>query len=287
MAFESVDSSVSAEQNKEGNISFQLLEALPEISKEIIKDQPENKKFKENPDSPKEHERKFHQYGIITHTKELIDFYKNESGKAFEQWNIKDKIDEKLSEKIGDRQKAELLEVGMALHDVGKFDRNIKAFNFPDYKGHEIKSEAIIRNNAQVQSILREKYNLSDEQIDYIAKIAGLHYKLGEVRNFAKTGGKKFDLDFVNSEDCEKLCRELAEEFPEFKQEIGIMFFCDNMAKTDFIVGAEDDREIENLTKEIEKDLNDYKVSSKLIKVIKQIPVNLALAEKYLKSVNR
>lgn len=293
MAFDSVGSFEAMEQEREKKISYELLESLPEIAKSIIKDRPENKKFKENPDDSREHERKYHQYGIITHTKELIDFFETESPKAFEKWGIKDKIEEKLSEKIDGKEKSELLEISMALHDVGKFERdfseNMKTgkMDFPDYRGHESKSEMLIRENDNIQKLLHETYGLTDEQIDYVAKAAGLHYKLGEIRNCVKKKGGKYDLAFAKSEECQKLCDKIAEEFPEFKNEIGIMFFCDNMAKNDLVMGAEDDREIEKLTGDIKEDLESEKLYPKLIGGVKQIPVNLAIAEKYLKSANK
>lgn len=80
--------------------------------------------------------------------------------------------------------------------------------------------------------------------------------------------------------------RKIAEEFSEYREEIGIMFLCDSMAKNDLIIGADDDNEIEKLTGEIKKDLADYKLYPELLGGVKQIPVNLAVSEKYLKIVN-
>lgn len=277
---------------KKKRASEELLEDLPEIAKSIIKSCPENIEFKNNPDSPREHERKYHQYGIITHTNELLDFYVSDCPKAFEKWGIKDKVDEKLGEIIDGKNKAELLEIAMVFHDIGKFEREFKLnvstgkIDFPDYKNHESKSEGLIRSNEMIQNILKKKHGLTENQIDYIAKAAGLHYKLGNARNSVKENGGKYNLAFANSEECKTICEEIAKQYPEYMEEIGIMFFCDNMAKTDFLTGADDDKEIEGLMKDIKKDLNDYKVNERIMTGVKQTPINLAVAEKYMKTIN-
>lgn len=79
MPFESVDSFEMKEGDGEKSISADLLESLPEIAKSIINDCPENERFKKRPDDPLEHERKYHQHGIITHTRELVEFFETES----------------------------------------------------------------------------------------------------------------------------------------------------------------------------------------------------------------
>lgn len=101
----------------------------------------------------------------------------------------------------------------------------------PDYKGHEGKSKALIQENGDVQNLLQKECGLSNSQISYIADCVGFHYELGKIRNKAKETYLGYFIAFAKSEQCKEACDEIASKFPEYKEEIGILFLCDSLAK--------------------------------------------------------
>jgi len=265
-----------------------LLERLPEVAKTVIDDRSENDNFKQNPDDPKEHDVSWHQFGIVTHTEKFSQFFQTEAQEYFQKWNVDEKINQKLSESIDGKTKAELLHISIPLHDLGKFARGFMEKDGkikPDYKGHEAKSEKLIRENEQIHDLLQETYGLTEAQIDYIACCAGLHYELGKTRDEAKKTDMGYTIAFAKSEQCQKACNEIAQKFPEFKEEIGILFLCDNLAKTDVRIDAETDEEIEKQTQRIENIIQERNLNSKLVAAIKQRPVNIAIAKRYLENI--
>lgn len=266
-----------------------LLIQLPKLANTLIDDRPENNNFRKNPDDPKEHNTTWHQFGIITHTKQFIRFFQNEAQKYFQEWNINEKIEQKLHEKINGKTKKELLEISIVFHDLGKFIRDFKEKNGekkPNYKGHEQKSKKLITNNKKINDLLKS-YDLTDKQINYIANCAGLHYELGKIRNKAKKTKLGYTIAFTKSKQFKESCEEIAKQFPDFKVEIGILFLCDNLAKTDtdMIIKAKTDAEIEKQTPQIEKMIQARQLNPNLIKAIKQIPINVEIARIYLENI--
>jgi hypothetical protein len=213
--------------NPPEKISQDLLECLSEIAKMLIGRRPENDNFRLHPDDPKEHEPGWHQFGILTHTKKFSEDHRTEVPKYLQQWGFKDNIDMKLSEQIDGRTKAELLQISIPLHDLGKFVRN---FQIRDnkvtvgHKGHEKKSEKLIMENEQIQNLLKNIYGLTDAQIHYIARCAGLHFELGKLRDQAKKTNSGYTIAYAESEQCKEDCHHIAKTFSEFKEEIGIYF---------------------------------------------------------------
>ncbi len=269
------------------DIDLRLLDELPRLAIGLIEERPENAHFKENPDDPVEHDAVWHQFGIITHTRKFAEFYRTEAQEYFQKWGVAESITAKLSTPIDGKTKEELLRISIPLHDLGKFARGFKEKNGkmePDYKGHEAKSESIIRENPEVKGLL-QTYGLTEAQIDYIARCAGLHYELGKMRDEAKKSALGFTIAFAQSEECRQACQEIASGFPEFQTEIGILFLCDNLAKTDVRIEAETDEEIENQSAQIERALQTRGLNPKLIGGVKQRPVNIAIAKEYLGQV--
>lgn len=268
----------------------ELLDNLLVLAKIIIEARPENDNFKENPDDPKEHDPCWHQFGIITHTRKFYEFHQTKTQKYLRQWNIDQPVKRNLSKQIARRTKSELLEISVPLHDLGKLRRGFKQKHgklTPDYHGHWGKSKKLIMENGQIRNMLRETYELTDSQVAYIAECADLHYELGKVRDKAEGTGRRYTIAFVQSEECKKACASIAEKFPEFKQEIGIMFLGDSLAKTDIEIYAKTDKDIEDLTDEIEQILQKRGLKAQLKAAVKERPVNIALAETYLKLVNK
>jgi hypothetical protein len=84
---------------KRENIDQKLLRQLPELAKIFIADIPENKNFIENPDDPAEHHKKWHQFGIITHTRKFLEFYNQQMPDYLKKWGMEKEINEKSATK--------------------------------------------------------------------------------------------------------------------------------------------------------------------------------------------
>lgn len=264
-----------------------LLEKLPEMAAVLIENRPENVHFKENPDDPAEHEAVWHQFGIITHTRKFCQFYRTEAQEYLNRWGLLLKEEQYLKDQIDGVPKDTLLQISMPLHDLGKFARGFKDKDgklVPEYKGHEAKSEQIIQENSTVNGILKQM-SLTEKQIDYIARCAGLHYELGKLRDTAKQTDLGYSIAFSESPECHEACTAIAQEFPEFQAEIGLLFLCDSLAKTDIRIDAEKDAEIESQSEIIEQQIAEKKLNPKLVGAVKQRPVNIAIAKKYLESL--
>jgi hypothetical protein len=57
------------------------------------------------------------------------------------------------------------------------------------------------------------------------------------------------------------------------------------LAKTDIVIEAKTDQEIENNTQQIKQTMQDRGLDPKLIRAIKQAPINIAVAKKYFESI--
>jgi len=234
------------------------------------------KKFFINLDSPLEHHPKWHQWGIITHTRKFIKFYDTKVQKDLKEWNIYNRVQKHLSYKIDGISKAKLIYIGILFHDIGKFHKNYKMnpnlkidINF---KNHEIYSYNIIKN--ELFSLLSKNYGLSDNQIEYIAMCARYHFELGIVREFAKKSPQGYTIEFAKSDKFKKNIEKIIPNFKEYAIEVGLLFLADSYAKSDIEYLNRDD-------KDILKELKIRKLNSNLIHSIKQIPINIEIAREY------
>jgi hypothetical protein len=266
----------------------ELLRLLPIIARDVMEKIPENSNFSKNPDDPKEHAERWHQFGIISHTQAFIRAYKDEAHHYFKKWNLELKINAKLYEKIDGITKRELLGISGILHDIGKFARTFKMYDSKlesTYFQHEAKSEILIKKNKMIYSLLNETHKLTENHIDFIARCAGLHFELGKTRNAIKESSLGFTIAFANSRECEKVFKEIATEHPLFKIEIGLLFLYDSLAKTDVRIEVKTDEEIEQKSTEIDLIIAKRNLNPKLKAAIQQLPVNIELVKKYLESV--
>jgi hypothetical protein len=266
-----------------------LLDRLPFVAKGIIAVRSENENFIDNPDDPTEHVPNWHQFGIITHTKIVLESYTNKVKELFEEWGIKDRINKKLQSEIDGITKGDLIKIGIILHDIGKFARNIEVTDGTikhNFYGHEAISEKlIITENSLVNELLKDELNLSVSQIKYIGRMAGLHFELGKSRDAARKSIKGYSIEFSNSEECEKALLNIASLYPDYKEEIGLLFLCDSLGKTDIRIKAKNDEEIEKQEIFIYESIKKRNLNPKLVTAIKQLPVNMAICKKYLQII--
>jgi len=268
---------------------IQLIENLNSFASQIIEDVPENYNFRINPDDIYEHDPAWHQYGILSHSIEAYYFYNNELDVILKKWQFIDFIQEALNKSINGRSKKNLLEFAIILHDIGKFQRSFKTTNgliLPDYDGHEEKSEKIILDESKlINQTLKLKFHLDYAQIKYIAICAGLHYELAKIRKEAYKNDVGFSLNYIDSESCASHLQDFLLKHKEYQIEIGLLFLCDNMAKTNIRIEARSDNDISMKSNEIVYLINQNNLHPNLIKAIKQLPVSMYLVYKYLSAI--
>ncbi|MFC1801542.1 hypothetical protein ACFLZB_03680 [Nanoarchaeota archaeon] len=263
---------------KPDSIVQELEQRLPEIAREIIKKNtqlPEEnrERFHQDPDSVEENKPNWHQWGIITHSKKFREIYDTEIADYL-------KIDS-LEKEIDSIPKKELIRISIPLHDLGKFQKTIKGEK-SDFSNHERKSQEIILN-----SDLLKEYGLTNRQIEYIARCAGNHYQLGFVRSIAKRSDLKYTLRFVKDPAFARTIKHYLPKFKGFEPEIGLLFLADSLAKTDIIIPAETDAEIQQYTAQVEQEIQRRKLNPNLIYAIKQRPVNIAVGKEYLRKLEK
>ena len=273
-------------------IVVSITDKLPSIAKSLISQNQDlseeiNRTFFENPDDPQEHGPKWHQWGIITHTKMSIKAYTEEVPQYLSQWGILDKIKLETTEKIDNLSKDQLLRIAILFHDLGKFserklkngENNSLSFSF---KNHEIASGKIIRS-PEFSEMLKQEYGLTTPQIEYISQCAELHFELGFMRDEAKKSDLGYTINFVNSDLFEKFLEGFFLQHQKLHMEMGLLFFVDSLAKTDIRTEARTDQEIETRNRSIQQVLKKRNLDSKLIEAVKQLPINFSVVEKYLK----
>ena len=262
--------------------AFDLLE---ENASRFIKDTPENQSFIALPDAPIEHKPKWHQFGIITHTRRFADHFESTMQRYLKEWGIDQKINAYLDEKIDGISKKKLLRLSIPFHDIGKlagrFFKEEKGELSTCFTGHEALSEALIRENPEIQQFFHSQ-GLTDSQIDYIARCAGLHYELGKIRDIQRKTGGGFTIAFAQSQQCKDYCLACMEEHPDFKVEIGVLYLCDNLAKTDIILNVSTDEEIEAKSDDVARMVAELNLHPNLSSAIKQLPASIVFIRTYL-----
>ena len=293
---------VERQLNKEVDISEiieRINQDLPDIANVNVPLEPKNdvvdylgksyteraEYFRDNPDDYLQHAPKWHQHGIVTHSREFARAIKSTIPEYIKSWGLENKAENILSQQIDGVEKRQLLEVAGLLHDVGKFssrteeieDGSIKGYSFTDHEEH---SAEIIRNEDNVSGRLKD-LGFSPTQIEYIAKCAELHFELGKVRRASKENGG-FTMAFVDTPAFREAAREIIDKNPDFALEIGLLFIADGLSKSEVIALGNTDEEIEAETPILEQELAEKGLNPKLINQAKQMPVNFKVAKAYL-----
>ena len=275
----------------DNKIVTELEERLPEIARGIIQNNDRlpdeyRQRFYHNPDSVDEHEPNWHQWGIITHSRKFREMYDGEVSGYLKSWELEQRVGEYLQREIDGVPKSELIRVSMPLHDLGKFRKGLKEKDGKtkfDFDNHEKISQEIILSQ-EFREMLRD-YGLSNPQIEYVAKCAGNHYELGFVRDRAKKSDLGYTIRFVESPNFSEAVKEQLSRFDGFEVEVGLLFLADSLAKTDVIIPAESDAQIEQYSPRAEQEIKQRGLNPKLINAVKQRPVNIAVVKEYLSMV--
>jgi len=227
-------------------------------------------------DSPEQHQPNWHQWGIITHTRNFMKMYDNEVKQYLRAWNRLEAIKEHLSEKIDGISKSKLIYLGILLHDIGKFRKNYsKKLSWRviyTFNKHELYSQEIIQND--LYPLLHDHYRLTDKQIEYIGMCARYHFELGFIREIGKKSKYGYSAAFAKSQEFKDVVIDALPAFEAYKIEVGVLFLADSYAKTDVVFENRSD-------KEILEDLKYQDLNPKLIHAVKQKPVNLEIVKNY------
>ncbi len=245
-----------------------LLNQLPQIASYLVDSD------WQDIDDPREHDPDWHQWGVLEHTERVCRAMANEVPIFCLAWEVPF-ISDLKTETIQHRSKWELLLIACVVHDLGKWaGRRVKAGGAHSFRDHEAVSEYLIRHDPYVRRMLLQ-VKLRPVQLDYIARVAGIHYELGKLRRLARQQGH-FDLAFLKSDLFQNGCALIADQHPDHLREIGLIFLADSLAKVAFRAGLEPSEEIET---EIAK----QGLSKKLMRAVSQVPLNIALCRAYFK----
>lgn len=294
---------VQRKLDTDDSMEQKLLNSLPGFAKEIVNsryvsDPRYREGFADNLDSTEYHDKEWHRWGIITHTKKVLEMYHNKAKELLTDW--KTEIEAHFDEKVDGITKEDLFVLAILLHDIGKFAKEWKNGKYSMKNHAEISRELILDKEGSIYRYLKETLGLTPDQIKYIATVAGIHYELGEVRSQAGEGVLGYSLAFVRSDAFKKGVDAVKDrikkyniKFETYKVEIGVFFLVDSLGKTDILLGKiiaekifeKDDAAIESLTSEAENEIGKRNLSADLIKAVKQIPVNIAIAKRYFQLV--
>jgi len=242
-------------------------------------------RFINSPDTIEEHEPSWHQWGIITHSLKFRQMYQDELYQYLEDWDLLYSTTYPLTKGVDMIPKSELIMLSMPLHDLGKFrkgfeekDGKIKS----DFDHHEKLSQEIVLEELSGKL---ERLELTERQIAYIANCAGKHFELGFVRKEAKSHPLGYTIAFAESDAFREIIESRLPSFRGFEVEIGLLFLADSLAKTDVIIKAETDAKINEQASWVEAEIARRGLNSKLIDAVKQRPVNIAVARRYLELI--
>jgi hypothetical protein len=157
---------------------------LPTLARELIPRSPSaSARFLDRPDDPREHKPEWHQFGIITHTRQFVAALRDEVPGALRRIDpaIAARADAYFTESLDDLSRWELLLVAGYWHDAGKFTtRTVGRRGDWRFIGHAHDSARLIAGG--VDGGLGARYGLTLAQTAFVARLADLHYAPMELK---------------------------------------------------------------------------------------------------------
>ncbi len=157
---------------------------LPTLARELIPRSPSvSARFLERPDDPGEHKPEWHQYGIITHTRQFVVALRDEVPGALRRVDpaIAARAEAYFATPLDDLTRWELLLVAGYWHDVGKFTtRTVGRRGDWRFIGHAHDSARLIAEGPD--GGLGACYGLTAAQTAFVARLADLHYAPMELK---------------------------------------------------------------------------------------------------------
>lgn len=157
---------------------------LPTLARELIPQAPSvSARFLDRPDDPGEHKPEWHQYGIITHTRQFVVALREAVPGALRRIDpaIAARADAYFAASLDDLTRWELLLVAGYWHDVGKFTtRTVGRRGDWRFIGHAHDSARLIAEGPD--GGLGARYGLTAAQTVFVARLADLHYAPMELK---------------------------------------------------------------------------------------------------------
>ncbi len=267
-------------------------ETLEGIGRNLVPNQCDlDKEFREHLDDPHHHFLSWHQWGIRTHSEKCYEFFMTTAVDLLKNWEMLDEVQLHMSKVVNKYNLFELFCLSIPFHDVGKYASCMNG-DCRDHTGHEgISGELISNENRRIYKFLRNA-NLSHEEILYVSLLGTKHFELGKIRYSLRERTEQgesvgYNLKYINSPDFLTDVAQIVEENADIAIELGLWFLIDSLAKTDIVIAAESDEEIqqqEPLARALveEKFQSGEIPSTKLTKAVLQRPVNITFAKRYL-----
>ncbi len=160
---------------------------LPALARDLIPLSPTaTPAFLADPDHPDEHKPEWHEFGIITHTRQLVAALPDAVPTALRAIDptIAGRVDDYLSGAIDGLSRRDLTLVAGYWHDIGKFtSRTLGRRGDWRFRGHAHESARLITGEYEGFSDgIGARYGLSRAQIAYVTRLADLHYAPMELK---------------------------------------------------------------------------------------------------------
>jgi hypothetical protein len=212
---------------------------LPDLASQVIRrylddDDPATHDFLLHPDGREQHQTRWHQWGIITHTRVFLDHYDADIPGYLREWGLWGATSAVLDRTVDGASRWDLLRVGIVLHDIGKFGARFRGRTRFHFTGHEDLSGRIIRDELRL-----EDYGLTPAQAEYVATVAEDHFVLGQIRRKVRELGG-YDENFAHSPELWAIADRIKRDHPDDFVEIGVLFLGDSLAKADPQTGPPD-----------------------------------------------
>lgn len=240
------------------------------------------------------HDPTHHQFGITDHSRLFTRVMTRDLDPYLAKWRLKGKVDKHLSQRIDGMSKRELITIASQVHDLGKYAKGEKyrdvsgeriddwkraARTTPDFKAHGEISEEIIRSPG-FSEILKAR-GLTESQIDYVARCAGVHFQLGDVRKAVEREG--YTMEFPESPKFRAAFDDIVKRDPDYAPETVLMFLADSLAKDSLRSRGKADEVMTGAERRrIETRIKSRGLHPKLLRSIEGNPVNIAVARKGL-----
>jgi CRP-like cAMP-binding protein len=221
------------------------------------------------PDNEEANQVGWHEYGVWEHTRQVGNAIQHIDrldpygvAKPYLHELQRETVEQPTPDRPNPPTKYDLLQYALTLHDLGKAKQALmidKKTNEPylTHTDHERRSEELIQRavthretgqgahvDAELGGLLYDQLELTTKEIEYIGRLAALHFEFGKVRRAA---GKDFNMKFMKEdprfmEACDEIFKDETEARGPYKREIGLLFLLDTAGKT-----AKDSWEIEGV----------------------------------------
>ena len=189
--------------------------------------------FLANPDDPAEHKPEWHQFGIITHTRQLVAALPEEVPMALRAIDpaIAGRVDDYLSGAIDGLSRRDLTLVAGYWHDLGKFtSRTLGRRGDWRFRGHAHESARLITGERDdFADGIGVRYGLSRAQTAYVTRLADLHYAPMELKLALRPAAAGAPAD--DPTDDAALYRTIAERLGAEGYAVCGIFWADCLAK--------------------------------------------------------